>query len=94
MREFLVGMSAALSLVIGLIFLKFWSRTRDRLFLLFAVAFWILGVDWAVVAVLPYFVTRPSEHDVLIYSIRLLAFVLILIAILDKNRRNPKRTAV
>lgn len=91
MREFLVGISSALCLVIGLIFLKFWIQTRDRLCLLFAVAFWILAADWAVIAVLPYFSTRPSEHNVFIYSVRLLAFLLILVAIIDKNRRRFKR---
>lgn len=68
--------------VAGLHFLRFWKRSRDRLFLLFALAFAVLAVQraWLTLAV-----ERPGAA-VYIYSLRLLAFVLILIAIVDKNR--------
>lgn len=39
MSEFLRGAVAACCLLAGLFFLRFWKLTRDRLFLLFSVAF-------------------------------------------------------
>jgi uncharacterized membrane protein HdeD (DUF308 family) len=68
--------------VAGLHFFRFWKRTRDRLFLIFAIAFWVLSVQrvWLSLAV-----DRPGAA-VYIYSVRLLAFILILVAIIDKNR--------
>jgi uncharacterized membrane protein HdeD (DUF308 family) len=70
----------------GLFFLRFWRKTRDRLFLVFAVAFWILGVNWLVLAL----TGRDDEGRWYLYLIRLLAFVLILAGIVDKNRARPK----
>jgi hypothetical protein len=68
--------------VAALFFLRFWKETRDRLFAIFAGAFFLLCVQRLALAVIP-----GSEQDpVLLYSIRLLAFVLILFAIVDKNR--------
>ena len=32
--------------VAGLFFLRFWRKTRDRLFMIFAIAFWLMGVNW------------------------------------------------
>lgn len=65
--------------VAGLFFLRFWRESRDRLFAFFAVAFWILAVQRAVVTLV-----QVSE---LVYLLRALAFVLIIVAIVDKNRR-------
>ena len=73
-------------IVAGVMFFKFWFRTRDGLFLSFAIAFWILAVDWVVLAMLRFFVANPSEHNALVYSVRLLAFVIILVGIVAKNR--------
>jgi hypothetical protein len=70
------------NLVVGLFFLKFWSRSQDRLFLIFALAFWILAAQRILLA---QFADVPGTH-VYIYGIRLLAFVMILFAIVDKNR--------
>jgi hypothetical protein len=92
MTEFINGMNVALCIVAGLIFLKFWTGTRDRLFLWFSIAFWILAANRGILAILPYFTPRASEHAALIYSVRLLAFILILVAIIDKNRRSSQNT--
>lgn len=76
--------------VAGLFFLRFWRETRDRLFLAFAVAFWMLGIQRMALIVVP----EPAVDTVTsLYLIRLAAFVLILLAILDKNRahRPPAR---
>ena len=68
--------------IAGLFFLRFWRDTRDRLFAIFAGAFWLLGTQRALLAL-----TDPSQTDpVWLYGVRLLAFVLILAAIIDKNR--------
>lgn len=68
--------------VAGLCFLRFWRDTRDRLFVFFAVAFWLLALSWMLLAFLsPNEETRPY-----VYAIRLAAFALIIAAIVDKNR--------
>ena len=69
-------------LVAGLFFLRFWRATRDRLFLIFAVAFWILGFQRMALAVDRVLIETHSS----LYLIRLFAFLLILAAIVDKNR--------
>ena len=77
--------------VIGLYFLRYWRETRDRLFAMFALAFWVLGVNWLGLAVL----ATTYEEQTPFYLLRLAAFVLILIAIVDKNRgqrRSARRT--
>jgi O-antigen ligase len=66
----------------GLFFLRFWRRTRDQLFLAFALAFGLLGVGQSILAL----GNIPTEERGSIYLLRLLAFALILIAILRKNR--------
>jgi hypothetical protein len=68
--------------VAGLFFLRFWRETRDRLFGIFAGAFWLLAVQRLLLALFQ----DPDNEQVWLYGIRLLAFVLILIAIVDKNR--------
>ena len=69
--------------VAGLFFLRFWRETRDRLFVIFAAAFWILGLQRLALAVSRDMV----EDDTGLYLIRLFAFLLILVAIIDKNRK-------
>lgn len=68
--------------VAGLFFLRFWRQTRDRLFGIFAAAFWLLAAQRLALALSD----DPNGEQVLLYGIRLLAFVLILVAIVDKNR--------
>ena len=75
--------SGALSMgyiVAAMFFLKFWSSSHDRLFGLFAAAFALLALQRVL---LPY---SPFEAAWPLYLIRLAAFVLIIIAIVDKNR--------
>lgn len=68
--------------VAGLFFARFWSQTRDRLFAMFATAFWLLAVQRVAAVVTASWV----EDTTWLYMVRLMAFLLILIAILDKNR--------
>ncbi|MBI4474160.1 MAG: hypothetical protein HY646_15930 [Acidobacteria bacterium] len=72
--------------VAGLFFFRFWFSTRDRLFAMFAVAFWILALNY-------FAFTPPSPADEslpLHYTVRALAFLLILVGIIDKNRGRKK----
>ncbi len=71
--------------VAGLLFFRFWRDTGDRLFALFALAFWLLSASWLMLAMLdPRDEARPY-----VYAIRLLAFLLIIAAVVDKNRGRP-----
>jgi len=87
MNEFLSGMAAALSLVAGLVFLRFWRKTRDRFFAFFAASFWLMAVHRMV----GLYLRDNNEHLLTAYFIRLLSFVLILVAIIDKNRGVPRK---
>jgi uncharacterized membrane protein len=80
---FLSGAVAAAFVVAGLFFLRFWKRTRDILFLAFALAFWLLGLTQALLAL----TNIPVEERSWLYLLRLAAFSLILVAIFYKNRR-------
>lgn len=80
---FLGGAISMGFLVAALFFLKFWRATRDRLFLFFAAAFFILIVE----RVVREGMEIQTEWVPYVYMIRLAAFVVIILAILDKNRR-------
>ena len=75
------GLLTAGFLAVALLFLKFWRRTRDGLFLSFAAAFVLLAVNQAV----PVLADIPSENLSGVYLLRLAAFLLIIWAILRKN---------
>ena len=67
--------------VCGLFFLRFWRDTRDRLFGLFALAFFTLAANRVGIALL-----KEHGNSDRLYWIRLIAFAVILFAIWDKNR--------
>lgn len=81
-ENFLLGIIFITSLLAALFFFKFWRRTRDRLFLAFGAAFLIEGFNRLGFLQLD----NPSEGDPAIYFVRLLAFLLVLAAILYKNK--------
>lgn len=69
-------------LVIGWFFLSFWRRTGDRLFAMFGGAFFLLSIERLVlVLVSPEYEFRPY-----LFTLRLLAFLIIIAAIVDRNR--------
>ncbi|HET7316399.1 MAG TPA: DUF5985 family protein [Sphingomicrobium sp.] len=80
--DFLSGAVAFGFALAGLYFIRFWSRVRDPLFLWFAIAFSLLGLGQAVLALAGV----PLEERSSVYLIRLLAFSLIIFAIFRKNR--------
>jgi hypothetical protein len=73
--------------VAALFFFRFWARTRDRLFVWFASAFGLLAIQRLALAL----ASLETEDASAFYAIRLLAFVIILIAIIDKNRGGLRR---
>jgi asparagine N-glycosylation enzyme membrane subunit Stt3 len=90
MHAVLLGAIAMASLVAALFFLRFWTVTQDRFFLLFAMAFFVEALNRAALGV----TTVRAEQEPFFYLVRLCAFGLIIAAILDKNRASPAATNV
>jgi uncharacterized membrane protein len=82
MSQFISGMIMMGYLVAGIFFLRFWRDTRDRLFALFGLAFFILALQRFGLQ----FAKIYPERQPLLYFVRLLAFIIIIFAIVDKNR--------
>jgi uncharacterized membrane protein len=77
----LTGVIATSALMAALFFLKFWRETRDSFFLAFAASFTIEGLS----RVAALFLSNPNHGSLGYYLVRLVAFLLILFAILRKN---------
>jgi hypothetical protein len=80
---FLLGVIVMSEVVAAAYFFKFWRQTRDRLFLAFAAAFLIEVVNRGSIL----FIDDPAAGNPVIYTVRLLSYLLILAAIADKNRK-------
>ena len=83
MNHFISGMLTMGYLVAGIFFLRFWRDSRDRLFAMFGAAFFILALQRLGLE----FFTEVPERSTVWYFSRLLAFVIIIVAIIDKNRK-------
>jgi len=84
----LLGDAAVMGyLIAGLFFLKFWTRTRDSLFAAFAAAFWLMALN----STLAVMLDLPRENAAAVYLLRLLAFLLIIGAIIWKNVPKPTK---
>lgn len=83
LQGFLLGVIATASVTAAAFFWKFWKQTHDVLFLAFSAAFLVEGINRVCVLLLE----RPNEGHPFIYIVRFLAFLLILLAIANKNRR-------
>jgi peptidoglycan/LPS O-acetylase OafA/YrhL len=81
MIEFLSGAVAMGFVVAAVFFLRFWRKTSDRLFLAFAAAFALLALNQA----LAQWIGQADERVGYTYLLRVLGFILILAAIVDKN---------
>jgi len=79
--DLMSGAIAMASFVVALFFLRFWRASRDRFFLYFALSFAIEGGHRLFAALM----FEESEDSPLHYLVRLLAYLLILWAILEKN---------
>jgi len=87
LRPFLSGMITMGFLVAALFFARFWTRSRDALFLAFSAAFCLLALNQALFTLGDV----PREERSWLFLLRLAAFVLIALAILQKNARSGSR---
>ena len=85
--QFVWGALSIASTVAGLFFLRYWKLTRERLFLYFWLGFWVLAVQWVLLA----WVNPTNETRHYFFLLRFLAFLLIIVGILAKNRRGSAR---
>ncbi|MGN6582660.1 MAG: DUF5985 family protein [Rhizobiaceae bacterium] len=74
-------------LVSSLFFLRFWKSTRDRLFAAFAAAFLLLAANQSLLTLSHV----PLEERSKLYLLRLLAFAIIIAAVIAKNRKGARR---
>lgn len=81
MIEFLAGALTLAYVIASTYFVHFWRRTADRLFLAFALAFALLALNQVTVFALGV----ADERHNYAYILRVLGFILILAAIVDKN---------
>ena len=80
---YLTGVTTAGFLIAALFFLKFWRRSGESLFAIFALAFVLMAANAAVQVLLDV----PDEDQPLVFLLRLAAFLLIIVAVLGKNLR-------
>ena len=86
MIAFLHGMVAMGFIIAGLFFLRFWRRTKDRLFFVLALAFWLLALGQAFLGVSGAY---PDQSWEFVPSLG--AFSLLILAILMKNFGGPEK---
>ena len=84
---FLLGVIVTASLTAAGFFWRFYRQTRDKLFLAFAGAFLIEGINRMSFLL----IDKPSEGSPAIYMVRLVSFLLLLGAIVAKNRTPSRR---
>ena len=82
MRSLINGAVAMGCFVIGLFFLRFYRQRRDLLFALFGAAFWLMAVNHVALGLND----AAVETQLYVYVLRLFAFLLIITAIVQKNR--------
>jgi hypothetical protein len=88
--QFLSGGITIGFLAIGYFFLRFWKKTHDSLFAVFAASFWVLAIERVLLlATLSGTDLDAPTHEMrpYVYMIRFFAFMLIIAAFLLKNRR-------
>ncbi|RYD82983.1 MAG: hypothetical protein EOP84_08570 [Verrucomicrobiaceae bacterium] len=83
LESFLSGAICVGFFTVALFFIKFWRSSGDRLFLLFSIAFGLLLSE----RIVRLAMDLQSEWSPAVYGIRLVAYGLIIAAIIDKNRR-------
>jgi hypothetical protein len=85
----MAGMLALAFGAIALFFARFRRTTGDRLFAWFALAFTLLAVER--VAGGTAVALGWTESTLWVYIVRLIAFLVILLAVVDKNVRSPEQ---
>jgi len=87
MIDFLSGALFCTHVIASIHFLRFWRRTGDVLFRYFAIAFVLFAVNQAVSSV-PAAAAHAAGYE---YLLRVAGFLLILVAITQKNFRRTSR---
>ena len=87
--SFWAGIATATFLASGLFFLKFWKASSDRFFLYFAMSCFFLGTErilllWLLPSTEANY--RPPEAQAWVYLVRMAAYILILYAVIQRNR--------
>jgi hypothetical protein len=88
MFNYIAGVVTMGYVLAGLFFLRFWRTTRDGLFAVFAVAFWLLALNQGLATLSGI----PREELSWVYLLRLAAFTLIIVAVVRKNLRSAPRS--
>jgi hypothetical protein len=81
--DFVSGATALACAAVALFFFRFWRQSGDRLFAFFALAFLAFAANRCV---LLYVDSEDEVTAAAVYLIRLAAFVLIIVGIVEKNR--------
>jgi hypothetical protein len=87
MLQILRGMLLLSSVVAAVFFARFYAKSRDRFFALFAAAFAMMACNWLGVGL----TLAHEESRKWVYVVRLVAFLLMLAGIVEKNR--PKKSS-
>ncbi len=71
-------------LTVAFFFARFWLKTNDRLFGTFSVSFLLLAIERG------FALFDEVGNDESIYVIRMSAFILLILAVVDKNRKDRR----
>jgi hypothetical protein len=81
MYDFISGMVTMGFVIGGVFFLRFWVKTRESLFGVFALAFWLFALNQG----LPLLYGFQREEQSWVYLLRVAGFSLIILSIVQKN---------
>lgn len=87
MSEFLQGATMLAGFAIAAFFARYWRDTGERLFGVFALAFALFACS----RIALFAVDDESEARTWVYGLRAATFLMIIVAILDKNLTAPAR---
>jgi len=81
-NAFLLGAIAVANFVAAMLFLRYWRSSRDRFFLYLVASFLLESVNRTAAALQPATEGESAVH----YLVRLASYLLIVLAIWEKNR--------
>lgn len=91
MYSFISGIYMTSFAASGFFFFKFYRKFSDRFFLGFAGTCWLLALERVVLLLFSDPAVPLSSEQIeaqsMIYIIRMIAFLILVIAVVDKNRR-------
>jgi ABC-type transport system involved in cytochrome c biogenesis permease subunit len=88
MKTFMWGVLAMCSVTAALFFLRYWRESRERLFGFLALAFAGLAANWTGLAIID--LPTDEAQQKYAYVVRLAAFLILIVGIIDKNRRSGR----